>query len=221
MNCWSCSTLFFLFFSSHFLCFSSLTIDGSPLSRHCESPFYFLRQPFSANSLFFRVLCVVLLLFCPLGLYFPFHAPPMLATVIPISQLGNQPLLSNEILGQRLHLQRQCKMPAWLSERHASLSVSHTPAFTNVHPSLSRASCRVASIPHIAGTATPPYLSQHCGNFTSHPPSILPIFVLLRSLFDWARNCDSAFERPVLWSGLGIDLSASRSTPSLAIRSVG
>jgi hypothetical protein len=146
-------------------------------------------------------------------------APPV--TVFSIPQSGNQPLLHDEILGQRLHLQRQCKMPAWLSQRYATLSATHTPGVTVIHPSLSRAPSRVTRTSHIGLTATPPYFSQHCGNLTSYPPSILPIFVPLRSFFDWARNCDSAFDRPVLRSGLAFDLSACRSTPSLAMRSAG
>jgi hypothetical protein len=180
--------------------------------------------PFSF-SLLFRLCCricvVVLLICCPLGVYSSSHALPPLAIAFPISQPGNQPLLHIEFLGQRLHLQRQCKMPAWLSQRYATLFATHTPGVTNIHPFLRRAPSRVTRTSHIGLTATPPYFSQHCGNFTSHPLSILPISVPLRSLFDWARNCDSAFERPVLRSGLGIDLSASRSTPSLAMRSVG
>jgi hypothetical protein len=106
-------------------------------------------------------------------------------------------------------------MPAWLSRRHATLSATHTRGVTNIHPSLSRASCRVTRTFHIAGTATPPYLSQHCGNSTSYSPSILPIYVPLRSRFDWARSCDSVFERPVLRSGLSINLLACISTSSL------
>jgi hypothetical protein len=192
------------------------------LLRSCESRSFFFFQFLSAPPPLLSYLCCrFAYLVCPLGVYSSSHAPPPLATAFPISQPGNQPLLYNEFLGQRLHLQRQCKMPAWLSQRYATLSATHTPDVTNVYLSLSRASCRVTRTFHIAGTATPPYLSQHCGSLTSYPPSILLIFVPLRSIFDWARNCDSAFERPVLRSGLGIDVSACRSTPSLAMRSAG
>jgi hypothetical protein len=187
------------------------------------SPALFYPFNFSLlRRLCYRICVVVFIcLFCPLGVYSSSHAPPPLATAFPISQPCNQPLLYNEMLCQRLHLQRQCKMPAWLSQRYATLSATHTPGVTNIHPSLLRAPSRVTRTSHIGVTATPPYFSQHCGNFTSYPPSILPIFVFLRSLFDWARSCDSAFERPVLRSGLGIDLSASRSTSSLEMRSDG
>jgi hypothetical protein len=149
------------------------------------------------------------------------HAPPPLSTAFPISQPGNQHLLYNEFLGQRLHLQRQCKMPAWLSQRYATLSATHTPGVTNIHPSLPRAPSRVTRTSHIGLTATPPYFSQHCGNFSSHPSSTLLIFVLLRSFFDWARSCDSAFESPVLRSGLSINLLVRISISSPVTRSAG
>jgi hypothetical protein len=192
------------------------------LLRSCESRSFFFFQFLSAPSPLLSYLCCrFAYLFCRLGVYFSSHALPSLATALSISQPGNQPLLYNQILGQRLHLQRQCKMPAWLSQRYATLSATHTPGVTVIHPSLSRALSRVTRTSHIGLTATPPYFSQHCLNFTSHPLSILPISVPLQSFFDWARSCDSAFERPVLRSGLAINLSASRSTPSLAMRSVG
>jgi hypothetical protein len=186
------------------------------LLRSCESRSHFSFQLLSALPPLLSYLCFrSAYLFCPLGVYSSSHAPPPLATAFPISQPGNKPLLCNEILGQRLHLQRQCKMPAWLSQRYATPSMCHTRDVTNVHPSLSRASCRVTRTFHIAGTATPPYFSQHCGNLTSHTSSILPSFLPLRSIFDWARSCDSAFERPVLRSGLAINLLACISTSSL------
>jgi hypothetical protein len=186
------------------------------LLRSCESRSHFSFQLLSALPPLLSYLCFrSAYLFCPLGVYSSYHAPPPLATAFPISQPGNKPLLCNEILGQRLHLQRQCKMPAWLSQRYATPSMCHTRDVTNVHPSLSRASCRVTRTFHIAGTATPPYFSQHCGNLTSHTSSILPSFLPLRSIFDWARSCDSAFERPVVRSGLAINLLACISTSSL------
>jgi hypothetical protein len=45
-----------------------------------------------------------------------------------------------------------------------------------------RASSRVTRTPHIAGTASPPSVSQHCGYSSSHPPSIYS------SLFFYARS---------------------------------
>jgi hypothetical protein len=186
------------------------------LLRFYESRFFFSFQLFSAPPPLLSYLCCrFAYLFCPLGVYYSSHALPPLATAFPISQPGNQPLLYNEILGQRLHLQRQCKMPAWLSQRYATLSATHSSGVTNIHPSLPRAPSRVTRTFHIGLTATPPYFSQHCGNFTSYPLSILPISVPLRLLFDWARNCDSVFERLVLRSGLAINLLACISSSSL------
>jgi hypothetical protein len=171
--------------------------------------------------LFLRLGCCFAYLLCPLGVYFSYRAPPSIAIVFPISQLCDQSLLPNEILGQRLHLERQCKMPAWLSQQYATLSVCITRGVISNHPFLSRASCRVTSIPRIAGMAPPLYFSQHCGNSSSHPPLTLLIFVLLRSFFDWARSCDSAFERLVLRSGLSINLLVRISISSPVTRSAG
>jgi hypothetical protein len=192
------------------------------LLRSCESRSFFFFQHVSAlPPLLSYLYCRFAYMFCPFGVCSSSHAPPPLATAYPISQPGSQHLLYNQILGQRLHLQRQCKMPAWLSQRYATHSATHTPGVTNIHPSLLRAPSRVTRTSHIGVTATPPYFSQHCGNFTSYPPSILPIFVFLRSLFDWARSCDSALESPVLRCGLANNLLACRSTPSLALRIAG
>jgi hypothetical protein len=159
----------FLFSLSYFLCLFSLVTDGGALLRSSESRSYFFFQLHSAPSPLLSYLCCrFAYLFCPLGVYSSSHALPPLATAFPISQPANQPLLYNEILGQRLHLQRQCKMPAWLSQRHATPSVCHTRDVVNIHPSLPRAPSRVTRISHIGLTATPAYFSQHCGNLTSH-----------------------------------------------------
>jgi hypothetical protein len=166
---------------------------------------------------------------------FFFSRPSSSSFFLKISKSGNAPLLYDEIPGQSFHprrkrneipvhrfpLQHHCKMPAWLSQRNATLCVTPTPCVTIVYSSLSRVSSRVTRTFHVAGLASPPNFSQHCGNSSSHPPSILPIFISPSSFFGWPRRCDSAFERPVLRNVLAIDFSACRRTVSLAMRRAG
>jgi hypothetical protein len=65
-----------------------MTIDGSALLPHCE----YFSSFFSSSVLLYiysRFVCRLAYLFCPPGVNIPFHAPPTLTTVIPISHLGN------------------------------------------------------------------------------------------------------------------------------------
>jgi hypothetical protein len=181
-------------------------------------------------------LFAICLSFCLIALssrrVFSFSRPSSSAYFFKISKSGNAPLLYDEIPGQSFHprrkcneipvhrfpLQHHCKMPAWLSQRIATLCVTPTPGVTNVYSSLSRVSSRVTRTFHVAGLASPPYFSQNCGSSSSHPPSIIHIFVLLCSLFGWAFSCYSAFELPVLRNVLAIDFSACRPAVSLAMR---
>jgi hypothetical protein len=166
---------------------------------------------------------------------FSFSRPSSSSYFLKISKSGNAPLLYDDIPGQSLHLQwqcfdipgqrlnlqHQCKMPAWLSQRYATLFVCHTPSVTNVYLFFPRATSRVTRASHIAGTVSPLSISQHCGYSSSHPPSILLIFVHFRSFFSWARSYESAFELLVLRNVLAFDFSACRPAVSLAMRSAG
>jgi hypothetical protein len=158
---------------------------------------------------------------CRSGAYCPFHAPTSLATAFLISQFSNQLCFTMKSWASGYISNCKCTLPAWLSQQYPTLFVCNTRGVIRNHPFLSGATCRVTSIPHIAGMAPPLYFSHHCGNSSSHPPSTLLIFALLRSFFDWARSCDSAFERPVLRSGLSINLLARISISSAMTRSAG